>query len=180
MYLEGREQQRFELFLTRQCLALRYRMTANQWVIHLSNMLSLVFSRCFMMTDQSTPDELAQHYSQVLLARAMPLFEQAAQGARDAGLHAEVHTSGNPTQLYLQVRSSEHGYASHYLIQLDSSTRQIQHQLFLAADGTTRRLPGGVDSINSMVLDTQLATLFREGFGMTLPAVEQRHPAGFW
>lgn len=133
-----------------------------------------------MMTDQPTPDELAQYYSQVLLARAAPLFEQVAQAARDAGLYAEVHTSGNPTQLYLQVKSSEQGHASHYLIQLDSSTRQVQHQLFLAADGTTHRLPGGIDSINSMVLDTQLAALFREGFGVTLPAVEQRHPAGFW
>lgn len=132
------------------------------------------------MTDQPAPDELARHYSEVLLARAVPLFEQVAQAARDVGLHAEVHTSGNPTQLYLQVKSSKDGTASHYLIQLDGITRQVQHQLFLATDGTTRRLPGGVDSINNMVLDTQLAMLFREGFGITLPAVELRHPPGFW
>ena len=133
-----------------------------------------------MMTEQPTPDGLTQRYSQILLARAAPLFEQIAQAARDAGLDADVHTSGSPMQLCLQVRSSPHGHASHYLIQLDSSSQQVQHQLFLAADGTTRKVAGGVESINSMVLDTQLATLFREEFQVTLPIKEQRHPAGFW
>lgn len=133
-----------------------------------------------MTTAHPPPEDLAQRYSEVLLARAAPLFEQAALIAQDSGLHPEVYTSGSPPELCLQVRSSEQGYASYYLIKLDSGTRQVHHHLYFAINGTTRRLLGGLDSINSMVLDTHLAQLFREGFSVTLAPLEQRHPAGFW
>lgn len=130
--------------------------------------------------DPSAVNEPTERYSQIILARAAPLFDQVAHAARHAGLHAEVHASGNPIELCLQVKDSEHGHASHYLIQFDSHTRCVQHQLFLADTGTTQKLAGGIDSVNGMVLDTQLATLFREAFNLTLPTVEERHPAGFW
>lgn len=133
-----------------------------------------------MSTDQQIPDDPIQHYSEVLLARAVPVFEQAAESAREAGLHAQVHAQGTPPELCLQVRTDEHGYASHYLIQFDTRSQQVQHQLFFATDGTSRTLPGGVESINNMVLDTQLSDLFREGFSVTLPSLEERHPKGFW
>src|SRR5690606_18337403 len=126
------------------------------------------------------PDNTVPHYSEVLLARAAPVFEQAALAAQEQGLHALVHTQGNPPELCLEVGREEHGYSSHYRIRFDSATSQVLHQLYFANDGSTRALPGGVDSINNMVLDTQLSELFREGFDLSLPALEQRHPKGFW
>ena len=125
-------------------------------------------------------DTFARRYGEILLARAAPLFEQAALAARQAGLRATVHTSGAPPELCLEVRASDHGYASHYRITADIGSRQVRHQLYFAADGTTRTLEAALESINSMVLDTQLLTLFRDGFGLSLPVLTQRHPAGFW
>lgn len=133
-----------------------------------------------MNSEQQSPDDPIRHYSEVLLARAAPLFEQAAVAARELGLHALVHTQGDPPALTLQVSLDDRSYASHYLIQFDSSSARVHHQLYFAIDGTTRTLPGGVDSINNMVLDTQLSELFREGFSVSLPPLEQRHPKGFW
>lgn len=132
------------------------------------------------MNDAPTPEEFKRRYSELLLARAAPIFEQAALSAREAGLYARVHTDGDPPELCLQVSSDETGHASHYLIQLDQGGQQVRHQLLLAIDGSSRRISGGLDSINNMVLDTHLSTLFREGFSVTLPALEERHPRGFW
>lgn len=132
------------------------------------------------MNDEHTSEHLMRRYSELLLARAAPIFEQAALSAREAGLHASVHTEGNPPELCLRVSTDESGHASHYLIQLDQAGRRVRHQLLLAIDGSSRRVSGGLDSINNMVLDTHLSALFREGFSITLPALEERHPKGFW
>ncbi|PRB80470.1 hypothetical protein [Pseudomonas sp. MYb185] len=135
------------------------------------------------MTESALPsaaDGFPRRYGEILLARAAPLFEQAALAARQAGLNAVVHTAGSPPELCLEVSAVEHGHASHYRIAADTSRGQVRHQLYFVTDGTTRTLEAGLDSINSMVLDTQLATLFHDGFALTLPAVAERHPAGFW
>ncbi|MFA5678324.1 MAG: hypothetical protein WC953_07945 [Pseudomonas sp.] len=133
-----------------------------------------------MNSEQPDTDAPIQHYSEVLLARAAPIFEQAARAAQALGLHALVHTQGNPPTLCLQVSHHPQGFASHYLIQFDGSSAKVHHQLYFANEGTQRTLPGGIDSINNMVLDTQLSELFREGFSLSLPPLEQRHPKGFW
>lgn len=132
------------------------------------------------MTADLRSEDLRHRYSEVLLARAAPVFEQAALAAQQAGLHAVVHTSGNPPELCLQVSHRETAHASHYRIRLDPTSQQVQHQVLLAVDGSCRRLLAGLDSINSMVLDTHLSDLFREGFSISLPPVEERHPRGFW
>ncbi|WP_193072840.1 hypothetical protein [Pseudomonas sp. FME51] len=126
------------------------------------------------------PDVFLRRYGETLLAKAAPLFEQAALNARQAGLNATVHTSGSPSELCLEVKESEQSYASHYRIETDTARQCVRHVLYFVADGTTRTLEGGLDSINAMVIDTQLASLFREGFALTLPTVAARHPAGFW
>lgn len=132
------------------------------------------------MHNERSPEALQRRYSELLLARAAPVFEQAARSAREAGLHASVHTMGNPPELCLQVSTGDGAHASHYLIQLDQASLLVQHQLLLAIDGSSRRLNGGLDSINNMVLDTHLSALFREGFGVILAPLEERHPKGFW
>ena len=134
------------------------------------------------MTESAPPpaDAFARRYGEILLGRAAPLFEQAALAARQAGLRATVHTSGAPPELCLELKASDQGYASHYRISADIGGGQVRHQLYFAADGTTRTLGAGLDSINNMVLDTQLVTLFHDGFALDLPVVSQRHPAGFW
>lgn len=133
-----------------------------------------------MNNEQQRPVDTVQHYSEVLLARAAPILEQAALAAREQGLQALVHTQGSPPALCLEVSRDERSFTSHYRIQFDDATCQVHHQLYFARDGSSRTLPGGVDSINNMVLDTQLSELFREGFNLSLPALEQRHPKGFW
>ena len=132
------------------------------------------------MNHDISPDELKRRYSEVLLARAAPVFEQAALSAREAGLQATVHTGGNPPELCLHVSANDNAHASHYLIQLDQASLQVQHQLLLTVDGRCRWVSGGLESINNMVQYTHLSTLFREGFSVILPPVEERHPKGFW
>lgn len=126
------------------------------------------------------PDVFLRRYGETLLAKAAPLFEQAVLNARQAGLNATVHTTGNPSELCLEVKESEQSYPSHYRIEADTARQCVRHVLYFVADGTTRTLEGGLDSVNAMVIDTQLASLFREGFALTLPTVSARHPAGFW
>ena len=125
-------------------------------------------------------DLFLRRYGETLLAKAAPLFEQAALNARQAGLSATVNTSGNPSELCLEVKEAKQTYASHYRIEADTSRQCVRHVLYFVTNGTTRTLDGGLDSINAMVIDTQLASLFRDGFALTLPAVSARHPAGFW
>ena len=135
------------------------------------------------MTEPAAPlstELFARRYGETLLARAAPLFEQAALNARQAGLEAMVHTAGSPPELCLEVRGMEQSYASHYRIEADTARQCVHHVLYFVADGTSQTLDGGLDSINAMVIDTQLASLFREGFDLTLPTVAARHPAGFW
>lgn len=133
-----------------------------------------------MNSEHQNPVDTVQHYSEVLLARAAPILEQAALAAREQGLQAQVHTEGSPPELCLEVSRDKRGFSSHYRIQFDSPTGQVHHQLYFASDGSRRTLPGAVDSINNMVLDTQLSELFREGFNLSLPSLEERHPKGFW
>lgn len=135
------------------------------------------------MSDPAMPlstELFLRRYGETLLARAAPLFEQAALNARQAGLDAMVHTAGSPPELCLEVRTTDQPYASHYRIEADTARQCVHHVLYFVADGTTQALDGGIDSINAMVIDTQLASLFRDGFALTLPAVSARHPAGFW
>lgn len=135
------------------------------------------------MTDPAAPlstEAFMRRFGETLLATAAPLFEQAALNAREAGLQAMAHTAGNPPELCLEVKAADQPYASHYRISADTARQCVEHALYFVADGTTRTLEGGLDSINSMVVDTQLATLLRDGFGVKLPTVEARHPAGFW
>ena len=85
----------------------------------------------------------------MLLARAAPVFEQAALAAQEQGLHALVHTRGNPPELCLEVSREEHGYSSHYRIRFDSATSQVLHQLYFANDGSTRAIDGADHSLSS-------------------------------
>ncbi len=132
-----------------------------------------------MTSMTAVTDQHRQQYSEVLLARAAPLFEQTALAAGEAGLHAQVHVQGTPPELCLQVSRDADSRSSHYLIRLDSDGR-VLHQLLLVPEGSCRRLSAGLESINSMVLDTQLDDLFREAFQLSLPELRERHPEGFW
>src|SRR5690606_30978746 len=62
-----------------------------------------VLTGAAMTSMTAVTDQHRQQYSEVLLARAAPLFEQTALAAGEAGLHAQVHVQGTPPELCLQV-----------------------------------------------------------------------------
>ncbi|KAF1054644.1 MAG: hypothetical protein GAK43_00759 [Stenotrophomonas maltophilia] len=117
-----------------------------------------------------------------VLQKALPAFEEACRFARDRGLDCQVElledSAGQP-QLCLLARLGESQPHSHYRIVADPASQGLTHELYLACDDQHQRLSAHLASINSTVLDTQLAEFFRRAFGMRLEYVEERHDVGF-
>ncbi|MCY1277344.1 hypothetical protein D9M68_164130 [compost metagenome] len=118
-----------------------------------------------------------------VLQKALPAFEEACRFARDRGLSCTVelltNDDGNP-ELCLLARQRDDLPHSSYRIIADPATQGIVHEEYSAISQRTRRVAARLASINTMVLDTQLAAFFKHAFDLRLDYAGERHGGGFW
>lgn len=106
-----------------------------------------------------------------VLWKALPAFEEASRYARDRGLDCQVElltdADGHP-ELCLLARLGGGQQHSSYRIVADTENQGLVHYQYAVHGEYTRRLPAHLASIDSGVLDTQLADFFLHAFGMHL------------
>lgn len=114
-----------------------------------------------------------------VLWKALPAFEEASRYARDRGLDCQVElltdADGHP-ELCLLARLGGGQRHSIYRIVADTENQGLVHEQYAVHGGYTRRLPAHLASIDSSVLDKQLADFFMQAFGMHLGQASA-HPA---
>ncbi|AVK02696.1 hypothetical protein CSB93_4397 [Pseudomonas paraeruginosa] len=107
----------------------------------------------------------------------MDSCEEARSHGLDCSVGLDLDEDGHPR---LRLEVGEPGAEkSHYSLLAIPGERVI-HRQYLAGAGEWHSLPGELESINPMVLDSELAVFFRRAFDLRLAGPGRRHPAGFW